>query len=197
VVGVLLVVALAALALRRALRGRTPALAFGCLAGIVTMYAVIGVARAELESDYTTRSRYVYVAAFFLALCVADLVPREALSGSLPRRPRSLLLGLGAVLTFAWVVAVNVNALQTGRTQSQFQADVTRAFIDLAVKHEGEPWLDPEAHLALMPPARELPRLVREHGSPLEDVYFSVRIPRPSAQAYRDARAYLTTRDRS
>jgi hypothetical protein len=193
VVGVLLVVALAALAVRRVLRGRTPGLALGCLAGLVAMYAVIGVARAELEPDYTTRGRYVYVAAFFLALCVADLVPRDPLSG-VPRSPRSLLIGVAAVVAFAWVVAVNVNALQTERTQFQFQADVTRAVVDLAVEHEGEPWLDPEAHLDLMPPARELPRLVREHGSPLEDAYFAVHVPKPSARAYRDARAYLTTR---
>jgi hypothetical protein len=191
VVGVFLVVALAALAVRRTLRGRTPSLALGCLAGLVAMYAVIGVARAGLEPDYTTRGRYVYVAAFFLALCVVDLVPRETLSGGLPRSPRSLLVGAGAVLAFAWVVAVNVNALGTNRTQSQFQADVTRAVIDLAVEHEGEPWLDPEAHLDLMPPARELPRLVREHGSPLEDAYFPVHVPKPSVQAYRDARSYL------
>ena len=193
VVGVLLVAALAMLALRRTLRGRRQGLALGCLAGLVSMYALIGVARAGLEPDYTSRGRYVYVAAFFLVLCVADLAT-GARTG-LPRTRPGVLAAVAAGTAVIWIVAVNVTALETERTQFRFQADVTRAVIELSVEHEGEPWLDPGAHLDLMPAARELPALVREHGSPLEDAYFPVRIPRPSAKAYSDARSYLAVRD--
>ena len=193
VVGVFLVACLALIAVRRRRRGRPQGLAIGCLGGLVSLYALIGVARAELDSDYTTRGRYVYVAAFFLALCVADLVPRRAPSAGLLQSRASILGTAAAGAAFAWVVAVNVNALQTERTQFRFQADVTRAVIDLAVTHEGEPWVDPQAALDLMPTASELPGLVRMYGSPLEDAYFPVSIPKPSAKAYSDARSYLTT----
>ena len=104
VVGVALVSFLAAVALRRTLRGRPQGLALGCLAGLVAMYALIGVARAELDSDYTTRGRYVYVAAFFLVLCVADLVPRHLLTGGFTRTRPATLVAAAAGVAFAWIV---------------------------------------------------------------------------------------------
>jgi hypothetical protein len=91
-------------------------------------------------------------------------------------------------VVIAWIIAVNLNALDTGlRKQLQDHAAVTRAFIDLSVEHEGEPWLDPEARLGLTPTAREIPGIVREHGSPLEDSYFPSVIPTPSTRAYAEA----------
>jgi hypothetical protein len=137
---------LVALAVRRCLRGREPGLAIGCLVGLVSMYALIGVARAEHPEplDFAISGRYVYVAAFFLVLCVADLATGVAF-----RRPQTLIGRLTAVtagVVTAWIIAVNLHALDTGvRTQLKHHADVTRAFIELAVEHEGEPWLDPEA----------------------------------------------------
>ena len=43
-----------------------------------------------------------------------------------------------------------------------------------------------------MPNPAALPGLVAEHGSPLEDEYFSSIVPKPSARAYEEARIYLT-----
>lgn len=191
VVGVLVVAVLAGIAVRRTLAGRQQGLAIGCLLGLVSMYALIGVARAELDFDYTTRGRYVYVAGFFVVLCVADLLQRSELLET--GRVRSgMAIATGAVLVLAWVVAININSLLTVRTQFQFQADVTRAVIELALENEGAPWLDPEAGLDLMPPAGELPALIEEHGSPLEDEYFPWVVPLPQAAACADARRYLS-----
>jgi hypothetical protein len=43
-----------------------------------------------------------------------------------------------------------------------------------------------------MPTAREIPSLVREHGSPVEDAYFPSVVQAPSAGAYADARRALS-----
>ena len=91
----------------------------------------------------------------------------------------------------SWIAAINVNSLLTVRTQFQYRADVTRAIIELAIEHEGEPWLDPNAGLDLMPSAGDLPAFVDQHGSPLEDAYFPSVVPVPQQQAYDDARLYL------
>jgi hypothetical protein len=192
-VGVAAVAVLATIAVRRSLRGRKHGLAIGCLVGLVSMYLLIGVARAEHPSplDFATSGRYVYVAAFFLVVCVADLATGVAF-----RRPRTRIGRVAAVVAgvaIAWIVVVNMNSLRTGmRTELKHQADLTRAFVELAVEHEGEPWLDPEARLGLMPPAREIPGLVREHGSPVEDAYFPSVVQTPSADAYADARRALS-----
>ena len=192
VVGVAAVVVLAAVAIRRTLCGRPQGLAIGCLVGLVSMYALIGIARAELEPDYATRGRYVYVAAFFLVLCVSDLAAGADLLRPRTRSGEIVAVAVGAAL--AWILAANIVLLETTRTQFQHQADVTRAVIDLAVENEGEPWLDPDAHLDLMPPARELPGLVRRYGSPLEDAFFPLVIPRPSDRAYAEAPSHLARR---
>lgn len=192
VVGLALIALLCAVALRRTLRGQTSGLAIGCLLGVASMYAVIGIARAELDFDYTTRGRYVYVAAFLLILCIADLIDVGHALTLLPSTSRAAAgIGLVGVL-LAWVIAVNSIALGTVQTQFQYQADLTRAIIELAIEHEGEPWLDRDAGLDLMPPAGELPAFVERYGSPLTDAYFPTVVPAPQPQAYHDARRLLT-----
>ena len=191
-VGVAIFLILCMIVVRQLVRGRRQGLAVGCLVGMTSMYTGIGVARAELEPDYTTRSRYVYIAAFFLVLCIADLLRHGASTRTSPSsRARLAALAAGGLL-LAWVVVVNIGSLFTVRTQFQFQADVTRAIIQLAVEHEGEAWLDPDAGLDFIPPARDLPSLVERHGSPLEDDYFASVARVPTAAAFQAARRYLS-----
>ncbi len=190
-VGFLVVAVLVAIAAQSARRGPTRGLASGCLLGLVSMYVVIGVGRAELDFDYATSGRYAYVAAFFLILCIADLVAGKRDSiGSLAGTRRAVLVAVTCAV-FGWLVAVNINALLTVRTQFQYQADLTRAIIDLAIDHEGEAWIKPTAALNFMPEAAELPGFVERHGSPLGDAYFPSFTRRPSFQAYEDAREIL------
>lgn len=191
-VGPALFAILGAIALRRAHRGQAQGLAIGCLLGLVAMYVVIGIARAELDSDYSTRGRYVYVAAFFLMLCIADLLAGKDVSVRAPGIRHRPLAVLAAGIALSWVLAVNIHALFTVRTQFQYQSDLTRAIIDLSIRHEGEPWLDPDAGLDLMPPAGALPAVVERYGSPLEDAYFPSVVSEPSDDAYEYARRILS-----
>jgi hypothetical protein len=144
-----------------------PALAAGALLAIGAMYFTIGLVRAQLPSDFATRSRYVYVAAFLLVIAVADWLPslRDRARGRLPRA--ALSVGLSVVLVATMVA--NVAALQTIRARFQANADLTRAYIALAVAHQNEPWVDPASLLLGMPSLPDLVALVRRSGSPTRD----------------------------
>ena len=149
------------------------------------MYAVIGIARADLDFDYTTRSRYVYVAAFLLILCIADLLPsEERMAMFRPWGRIAVIAATGAVL--GWAISANAIMLGTTRDQFQTRADLTRAFVDLSIRNSEEAWVDPRARLSsmpLLPPAGELPALVERYGSPVDDSLISslARVPPPSA----------------
>lgn len=82
---------------------------------------------------------------------------------------------------------MNINSLLTVRTQFQYRADLMRAIIEIAIEHEGEPWLDPHSGLELMPRAGELPTFVKRHASPVRDAYFPPVAHRPTADAFADA----------
>jgi hypothetical protein len=144
-----------------------PALAAGALLAIGAMYFTIGLVRAQLPSDFATRSRYVYVAGFLLVIAVADWLPslRDRASGRLPRAALGVAL---SVILVATTVA-NVAALQTLRARFQANADLTRAYIELAVTHQNEAWVDPSSVLLGMPSLPDLVALVRRSGSPTRD----------------------------
>jgi hypothetical protein len=162
---------------------RPPALAAGALLAIAAMYAFIGLVRADLPSDFATRSRYVYVAAFFLFLAVADWLPviRDWTTG----RPR-LRLTTNVVLSIALVAAVVANLAAFGPIRARFQAnaDVTRAYIELALANRDATWIDPESPLPGMPPLPDLIRTLEASGSPLRDDLWPsvVRKPGPAAR---------------
>ena len=144
-----------------------PALAAGALLAIGAMYLIIGVVRAQLPSDFATRSRYVYVAAFLLVIAVADWLPslHDRASGRLPRAA----LSVGLTLILVATTAANVAALQTIRARFQANSDLTRAYIALAVTHQNEPWVDPASVLPGMPSLPDLVAIVRRSGSPTRD----------------------------
>ena len=148
---------------------RPPALAGGTLIAIGTMYAVIGLVRAQLASDFATRSRYVYVAAFLMVLALADWLPRIR-DWANARGARVPITAVGVVL-LAVVTVVNLADLGTIRDRFQANADLTRAYVELALQHDGEAWVDPESVLPGMP---RLPGLIAilersGSGSPLRD----------------------------
>jgi len=189
VLGVAGFVLVCALIARSSRRGRWPALACGCVGGLVAMYVLIGVARAGFDFDFTTRSRYVYVASFFLVLCCADLIARPMV---VSLRGRRAIGAAGVTVLLAWVVAANVNSLVATRNQFQYDAHRTRALIQLAVKHEGEPWVDPDASFLLTPPASELPPLTERYGSPVEDSLVPRLVMPPPERAYESAALLLS-----
>lgn len=145
-----------------------PALAGGALMAVVAMYTLIGVVRAELASDFATRSRYVYVAAFLFALIVADWLPilREGVSGGMRRRAAAV--GVLSVVLVAAIVA-NIAALGTVRARFASQAELTRAYLALAVAHPGASWIDPASVLPGMPPLPDVLSVLERDGSPVRD----------------------------
>ena len=78
------------------------------------------------------------------------------------------------------------------RDRFQYEADLTRAVIRLAVQHEGERWVDPDATFMLMPAASELPRLVERHGSPLDDALVPSVVRTPDQRIYESAALLLS-----
>jgi hypothetical protein len=141
------------------------ALAAGSLLGLVTLYVLIGLVRVQLDS--ATRSRYVYVAAFLLALAVADWLPHlsERLkSAPRVRRASFAILALG----FAVALVANLRAFQDVLGEFDRRADTTRAYVRFVVRGEGSrPMHDYPADV--MPPIEPLLAAVARYGCPLEN----------------------------
>jgi hypothetical protein len=148
---------------------RPPALAAGALLAVAAMYLVIGLARAGLETDFSTRSRYVYVAGFFLVLAAIDWLPQLLAWTSGRKRARVALTGVLLVALVA-VTAANVAAFRRLHAQFGRQADLTRAFVELALSTRGDGgWADPDSVLLGMPPLPVLIDTVERFGSPGRD----------------------------
>jgi hypothetical protein len=158
------------------------ALAAGALLAIAAMYTLIGLVRAELASDFATRSRYVYVAAFLIALVVVDWLPilRDRVGGRTRRRT-----ALIAVLSVALVAAVAANLAAFGpiRTRFAFQSELTRAYIALAVAHPGASWIDPASVLPGMPALPDVVDAVGRYGSPVRDDLLPGLVRAPGREA--------------
>jgi hypothetical protein len=161
---------------------RPPALAAGSLLAVVAMYTIIGLVRAELPSDFATRSRYVYVAAFFLVLAVADWLP--LLRDWTEDRPGARLLVNGALaLVLVAAIVANVAAFGPIRARFQANADLTRAYIGLALANRGASWIDPASPLLGMPSVPDLVAIVDRSGSPLHDDLVPGVVKDPGAAA--------------
>jgi hypothetical protein len=179
---ILLVAALPIVVWGVAKRHDPPALALGSLLAIGAMYTLIGLVRAELESDFATRGRYVYIAAIFVTLAVADTIPRTRFPAGLARWRRAAMSG--AVVIVGVATMANVVALRDVRDRFLANADRTRAYVGLAMDRGNEPWVDPTSVLPGMPPLPRLVATIERHGSPLEDRLFPSVARRPRADAH-------------
>ncbi len=187
-----LLLTLCAVVVLRFARGRRQALAGACLIGLGTMYVAIGFVRVEADPgyDHATSSRFVYVAAFLLALAVVDLLAEwPTPSGSRARRGVVAPAVLGLIL--AAVTVANVGALFDERAAFQERAEDTRAFVAVALESGTEPWVDRVAPRGWMPSVAELERIVRRHGSPLRDRWFAGLAVPLDAEALEEARLNL------
>ncbi len=167
--------------------GRPLALAAGCLFATLAMYTLVGFVRAHhLESNFATKSRYVYVASFLLILAVADWLPELRARMTSQARRRVAVTRLLAIALIASIV-VNIKALAVARDQFQNRADLTRAYIALALAHGDEPWVDPNSVPYGMPPMPLLLRVLERYGSPLRDTLVPGVAKAPGARAYEAA----------
>gem|GEM_PF-876620 len=176
---ILAVVALALVAgvlVRAAMRRSVSPLALGGLIGAVGMYTVVGLTRADLASDFATRSRYVYVAAFLLVPALGDLIARVSAGR---RVPSVAVVGLLALAGLS--VGANVLDLRAGRTQFTNDARLTRAYLTVLAEHPGASWLDPVGLLLGWPDFGRIDALVARYGSPLTDTLIPSDAEPPTA----------------
>ena len=115
--------------IRQALGRLVAPLALGGVVAATVMYVVIGLTRADLASDFATRSRYVYVAAFLLIPAAADLIASWSPGRQLPRAGVAALIAL-AVLS----VGANVLDLRAGRASFTRDAALTRAYLTVLAR---------------------------------------------------------------
>jgi hypothetical protein len=141
-------------------------------AGLVSAFAVTGLARAQFGAEQATAARYVYTAAPFVLLMacawLGTLAPIEA------RRPR-------VALTVSVVLAVALVANLTGiRWWQQFfleRATETRAAVAVLLRYGGSTAIPADlpivgrADLRIegLPTPGRLADLVERYGSPLDD----------------------------
>jgi len=166
-----------------AVRYRTmPPLALASLAAFILMYAVIGVVRADLASDFTNRSRYVYVAGFFMILLAADLLAAISVNVRASRIAICVAVPLLVLSTTG-----NYADYQVGLRQFQFNADLTRSYLTIIEKSHDRSWIDPAGLPLEWPNVDEVLALVAKYGSPTADVLHPTVVTRPSDAAYEQA----------
>lgn len=153
---------------RRALEPRMA----GTLAGLVFLYGTIGLARGPLGTDFTDRSRYVYVAAVLIVLFASSALP---LLFEERRWPRPARVGLTLVVIIA--IVGNLAALFRGADVFRQQTGLTRAYVALVQQYEGATWIDPDDRPPGMPSPIELLALMRRFGSPTADAFLSAAAP--------------------
>jgi hypothetical protein len=160
-----------------------PTLAAASLFAILVEYGVIGFTRATLPGDFANRSRYVYIAAFFIVLAVVDWIPNlRAWAGE--DRTRRAVVGGGLVAVLVASLAANAVDLRHNRAIANDHADRTRAAIAFDLSDQWDaPWVDKAAVLPGMPAPARVRSIVAASGSPLQDALFPMVAPAPSARA--------------
>ncbi|HEY8819010.1 MAG TPA: hypothetical protein VIM25_09340 [Candidatus Limnocylindrales bacterium] len=149
---------------RGAIRRSLPPLAVAGFVAAAGMYTVVGLTRADLASDFATRSRYVYVAAFLLVPAAADLTSHLRAGR---RLPKVAVVGLLALVCLS--VGANLVDLRAGRRQFSADARLTRAYLTVLAEHRGASWLDAGGLPPGWPDIDQLDVLLARYGSPLRD----------------------------
>jgi hypothetical protein len=159
-----LIACLAGLASRRV----DPLLVAG-VGGLVVLYGLIGLTRAQLGLDQATRSRYLYEGVVLVVLAAGGFI---ATVRTWPRSSAGVgrvALGTGLAVLFASGLVSNVMWLADGRQHMLDRAVDTRAWL---TRVEAGARTDSDAR----PPQPGLPepdvvrRLLAEHGDPRQDV---------------------------
>jgi hypothetical protein len=155
--------------------------------GISALYGLIGLARAWVGPDVAQYTRYTYISAALLIVGVAAQVGRT--------RPDSrglrlgTLFGVGVVLTLSLVW--NGRLLLAGRDLFADRAEVTRAFVQVALERPLPATTDPDRTLVLVPSPNALERIVGAYGSPLDDAIVPWAVRRPDPETLARARQIL------
>jgi hypothetical protein len=147
-------------------RGSLPRRFIGCVAGIVALYGLIGLVRADEFAGIIDYTRYTYISAILLLVGLSALLGRVALPALGRVRLAALVIG-GGLLAVA--LAFNVRLLLDGRRLFLGRAAMTRALVTVGLERPLPAETDPDRSLVLVPSPRSLERIVFAYGSPLSD----------------------------
>jgi hypothetical protein len=185
-IGIVLVVAVVGLAAWRVARGPgLPPRTVGCLGGIVALYVLTGLVRAQLVTDAALYTRYTYLAGPLLLVGLAAMAAPEVGRLGARRSDRRWLAVAGATL-FTLALVWNVRLLLDGRALFLERAERTRALVSVALGPLPA-GVEPDRTLILVPSPASLARIIAAHGSPLVDPLVLGGVPAIGQAALADA----------
>ncbi len=186
IVGLAVPLVVAVVVVGRLATGRgLPARTVGCLGGIVVLYVLTGLVRAQLVADAALYTRYTYFAGPLLLVALGALVGPDLRTLSMTPRLRTVLVAFGGTI-LALALVWNVRLLIEGRALFLERADRTRALVTVGLSGL-PPEIERDRTLILVPSPASLDRLVTEHGSPLRDSLVVGGVPPISDAAMADA----------
>jgi hypothetical protein len=154
-------------ALARVWRDRSlPPRFLGCIAGIVTLYGLIGLTRSHDFGGIVDYTRYTYISGILLLIGVGSLAGPIRIPKIQSRRLLTIV-PLGGLLAAALVF--NARLLLDGRDLFLTRAARTRALITVAMERPLPATTDPNRSLILVPSPASLDTLLARYGSPLSD----------------------------
>jgi len=165
--GIVPVIVIAVWAAVRLWRDRClPPRFLGCMAGIVTLYGLIGLTRSHDFAGIVDYTRYTYIAGILLLIGVGALVGPIRIPEVQSRRLLTIV-PLGGLLAAALVF--NARLLLDGRDLFLARAARTRALVTVAMERPLPATTDPNRTLILVPSPASLDNLLARYGSPLSD----------------------------
>lgn len=145
---------------------RLPPRFVGSLAGIATLYGLIGLTRAHQFPGILDYTRYTYVSAILLVIGLSALLGRVELP-SAGRLRLAVFAVTGAFLATSLVF--NIRLLVDGRQLFLGRAAMTRALVTVGLERPLPAPTDPDRTLVFVPAPRSLEQIVAAYGSPLGD----------------------------
>jgi hypothetical protein len=154
---------------------------------ITTLYGLIALTRSYVGPDAVDLPRYTYVSAIILTVGLSAQIGHGAFD---MRNRRGTVLLVGGLL-FSLSLMWNVRLLVAGRAIFGDRAERTRALVTVALERPLPATTDPDRSLVLVPSPASLERIVRAHGSPVDDSLVPAAVPEIRDEAFAEARRTL------
>jgi hypothetical protein len=140
------------------------------VAGLISVYAISGLVRTQIEVTSSEASRYTYVAAIFVLLGIAAWLPKV-------ERPNRQMLVPFVTLIF-WAMTLNFRHLGFWHTFFLNQAETTAAAIKVSLRYGGSPAVPLEKTLpettpfwlASLPSPVRIRALTTRYGYPAKEL---------------------------
>jgi hypothetical protein len=163
------------------LRRRVSPRTVGAVAGMVALYALIGLVRGQFGEAQATRSRYLYEGVILVILATSGLLG-DRLRPGVARLDRPSTAALAAFLTTLLVLGLANNAawLVAGRQDWTSRSNEARAYIALLDEIPDAAFAPPAEVAWNIPDPDRMRRLIAAHGSPARDALLPGVVRTPS-----------------